>query len=196
MGHEGGKTAEGLDGRHHALGYPASRGLLHAVRDVAAAPYAEVREREGWPVEIAAEALASDVVVGFDVDAGVQVEALVRDGVEAHARWRLRSEGGLVVVLTVVTLAHCDEVASLHPCCGQRLGGRHLARRVRVVRGVGSTGTPPNCMLPTRDEYTELHMTNASLDRTQRSRELGTLGGCLPKCRRYSSVTTDTQKAR
>ena len=36
--------------------------------------------------------------MGFDVDAGAQVEALVRDGVEAHARWRLRSEGGLVVV--------------------------------------------------------------------------------------------------
>ena len=54
--------------------------------------------------------------MGFDVDACVQVEALVRDDVEALARWRLRSEGRLVVVLTVVTLAHGDEVASLHPC--------------------------------------------------------------------------------
>ena len=173
--HEGGKTCECLDGRHHALGYPASRGLLHAVRDVAVAAYAEAREREGRPVEVPAEALASEVVVGFDVDAGVKVEALVRDGV-GRAGCRLRRQAG--------------------PCCGERLGGRYLARRIRVVRGVGSTGTPPNCMLPTRDEYTELHMTNASLDRTQRSRELGTLGGCLPKCRRYSSVTTDTQKAR
>ena len=41
----------------NTLGYPAARGLLHAVRDVAVAPYAEAREREGWPVEIAAEAL-------------------------------------------------------------------------------------------------------------------------------------------
>ena len=63
----------------------------------------KARKREGRPVEVPAEALASEVVVGFDADAGVKVEALVRDGV-GRAGCRLRRQAGLVVVLAVVTL--------------------------------------------------------------------------------------------
>ena len=92
MGHEGGKTAEGLDGRHHALGYPAARGLLHAVRDVAVAPYPEAREREGWPVEIAAEALASEVVGRDKMHACMKVEALVHHRRVVVARRRRGGE--------------------------------------------------------------------------------------------------------
>ena len=48
------------DSRHGDAVTPAMARRNDAVRDVAIAPYAQARERKGWPVGVAAEALASE----------------------------------------------------------------------------------------------------------------------------------------
>ena len=48
------------DSRHGDAVTPAMARRNDAVRDVAVAPYAQARERKGWPVGVAAEALASE----------------------------------------------------------------------------------------------------------------------------------------
>ena len=61
-GHHGGEARQRLDGRHHALRHPASARLLHALRHVAIAAQAQTRQRERQAVEIATEALASELL--------------------------------------------------------------------------------------------------------------------------------------
>ena len=41
--HHGGKTAERLDGRHHALGHAATAHFLGGVRNIAVAPHPKTR---------------------------------------------------------------------------------------------------------------------------------------------------------
>ena len=67
--------------RHHALLDAPAAGVLHAVDDEAVATQAEAGQGEGRACEVAAQSLACDVVVDGDMDARMQVEALVHGGV-------------------------------------------------------------------------------------------------------------------
>ncbi len=85
------------------------------------------REREGRTREAAAQSLACETIVGGDMDAGVQVEALVHRGV-GDARGRL----GKPVLGARAGVLRRLEGAPLHPCEGHGLA---RAVRRRLVRG-------------------------------------------------------------
>ncbi len=77
---ERGEARQELERRHDAGLGPLSAELLHAVGDAAAGQETEALERERRARAVAAEAFATEVVPGFDTDAGLHVEAVEIDG--------------------------------------------------------------------------------------------------------------------
>ncbi len=95
--HDGGKPCQRFDGRHHALGHPPASRLLDAGGNVAVATHPETGERECRAGEIAAQALASKIVVCGEMHAGVEVEAFVRHGVVHQSQhYRLQNQPHLI----------------------------------------------------------------------------------------------------
>ena len=82
------QTRETAHRPHHARLDAPAPGVLHALHHKAIATHAEAREREGGTRRVAAQSLACEIIVGGDMDAGVQADALVHDGV-GDARGRL-----------------------------------------------------------------------------------------------------------
>jgi len=123
------ETRETFHGRHDALLDASAPGVLHAVDDEAVAAHAEARQRERRSRKVAAQPLAAPIVVGVEMDASVQVEALVHRRVHDARRWL-----GKLGLCELAGVPRRLERATLHACEGQRFAHAVRRRLVRAVR--------------------------------------------------------------
>jgi hypothetical protein len=86
--HERREAGEELQRRHHArLGAPVAK-YLDAIREAPTGESSQPVEREWGPRSVAHQALAPEIVIRRDGDAGVEVESVALDGPLA-GRWRV-----------------------------------------------------------------------------------------------------------
>ena len=84
-----GELAEELGRGEEQLGAPVGDRALEAVADSPVGKHGEASERKGWPGAVAAELLEAFAVVGVEVDACVEREAVDERGLPLAARLRV-----------------------------------------------------------------------------------------------------------